>query len=94
MEHTFESVQSRIIAIVSQTLKIKPAEFHIGTSLVEELGADSLDAISIALDVDEEFGIHVDDAELRKFNTCNDIIAAVMRHLNIASSPGLQARDS
>ncbi|HEY2359973.1 MAG TPA: acyl carrier protein [Candidatus Angelobacter sp.] len=89
MEHTFESIQSRIIAIVAQTLKVKPADFNVDTSLVEELGADSLDALSIALDVDEEFGIQVDDAELRKFNTCNDIVAAVVRHLKIVSFPVL-----
>jgi len=83
MEHTLDSITTTIKTIVGKTLKVKDDDFSLETPLREELGADSLDAISIALDVDEAFGIHVNDAELSQFNTCKAIIAAVLRHLTL-----------
>lgn len=81
MEYTLESVESRIKTIVAKTLKIETSNFGTDTRLVEELGADSLDALTIAMDVDDEFGINVDDKELRRFNSCREIASAVLRHL-------------
>jgi len=83
MEHTLDAVTTTIKAIVAQTLKVESDDFTLDTPLREELGADSLDAISIALDVDDAFGIHVNDVELSQFNTCQSIVSAVSRHLNI-----------
>ena len=82
MEHTLDSITTTIKTIVAKTLKVKDDDFSLETPLREGLGADSLDAISIALDVDEAFGIHVNDDELSRFNTCKAIIAAVSQHLN------------
>jgi acyl carrier protein len=81
MEYTLESVESKIKAIVAKTLKVEAADLGSDTRLVEELGADSLDALTIAMDVDDEFGINVDDSELRRFNSCREIASAVLRHL-------------
>ncbi|HLJ91478.1 MAG TPA: acyl carrier protein [Candidatus Angelobacter sp.] len=89
MEYTFESAAAKIKAIVSKTLKIDAAKFDMETPLMDELGADSLDAISIALDVDDEFGIHVDDHEIGEFKTCGQIVSAVLNHLqNKAAATG------
>lgn len=91
MEHTLESVEKKIRTIVAKALKVKDTELNSETRLVEDLGADSLDAISIAMDVDEEFGIQVDDNELLQFNSCSAIVSAVLRHLNIKYSPSGEA---
>ena len=88
MEHTVESIEKKIKAIVAHTLKANVDDFNTETRLVEELGADSLDAISIALDVDEEFGISVNDQELRRFNSCGEIVLAVVRHLKTEAATG------
>jgi acyl carrier protein len=91
MEHTIESVEKKIKTIVSKALKVKDTELTSETRLIEDLGADSLDAISIAMDVDEEFGIQVDDSELGQFNSCNAIVSAVLRHLKMKYPPSEQA---
>ena len=82
MEHTFERVEKRIITLVARTLNIDPDTLTPDVNLIDDLGADSLDALTIALDVDREFGIKVDDSELGSFGTCRDIAAAVIRHLD------------
>jgi len=91
MEYTFESAATKIKTIVARTLKLDPANFGMDTQLIEELGADSLDAISIALDVDEEFGIRVDDKEIGEFKTCSQIVSAVLNHLQGQAAPAANA---
>ncbi|MGE5323276.1 MAG: acyl carrier protein [Actinomycetota bacterium] len=81
MEYTLEVIESKIKAIIATTLKIDASHFGPDTALIEELGADSLDALTIAMDVDDEFGINVDDKDLHHFKSCRDISAAVLRHL-------------
>jgi acyl carrier protein len=83
MEHTLEPelVERKIVTLVARNLKVDEARVALDTSLIEELGADSLDALTIALDVDREFGIKVDDSEVGSFRTCREIASAVVRHL-------------
>jgi acyl carrier protein len=88
MEYTFESAAAKIKVIVAKTLKVDPANFDMDTPLIEELGADSLDAITIALDVDDEFGISVGDKEIREFKTCGQIVSAVLNHLQGRAAVG------
>jgi acyl carrier protein len=82
MEYTLESVESRIKTIIAKTLKVDVSKFEPETKLIDELGADSLDAITIAMDVDDEFHINVGDKELKQFKSCRDISLAVLRHLS------------
>jgi acyl carrier protein len=81
MEYTLESVETKIKTIIAKTLKVDASKFEPETKLVDELGADSLDALTIAMDVDDEFHINVDDKELKQFKSCRDISMAVLRHL-------------
>ena len=45
--------------------------------LVEDLGADSLDAIDIVMSVEDEFGIEVPDEIIEKIESVSDIITFV-----------------
>lgn len=88
MEYTLEVVESKIKAIIARTLRVDVSHFGPDTALIEELGADSLDALTIAMDVDDEFGINVDDKDIHQFKSCRDISTAVLRYLqNRVQSP-------
>ena len=89
MEFTLESVESKIKDIIAKALKVDISQIGPDTDLMKELGADSLDAISIAMDVDDEFGITVNDKELGEFKSCRQIASAVVQHLGMrVVSPG------
>ena len=81
MPHTPESVEIKIRAIIALNLKIDTEKVGHDLRLIEDLGADSLDALAIAMDIDHEFGIKVDDDEIRLFRTCGEIASAVLTHL-------------
>ena len=56
--------------------------------LFEDLALDSLDAIDLAVKVEETTGLAFDEARLRELRTVGDVIVAIER---IVSEPGLPA---
>jgi acyl carrier protein len=48
-----------------------------GTRLIEDLELDSLDAIDLAVKVEETTGIALDEAKIRQLRTIEDVIVAI-----------------
>ena len=46
----------------------------LDTDLMEDLNADSLDAVEIIMDIEDEFDIEVDEDEVENIRTIADII--------------------
>lgn len=53
----FEKVQK----IISENLNVPLEKVTMDTHLVDDLGADSLDAVELIMALEEEYGIEVDD---------------------------------
>ena len=51
------------------------------TDIVEDLGADSLDAVELVMAVEEEFGCELDDETAQNIRKISDIVKYVEAHL-------------
>ena len=61
--------------IIVEQLNIDDGAFiNLDTNLQEDLDADSLDAVEIIMNIEEEFDIKVDDDELENIKTIGDIV--------------------
>ena len=47
--------------------------------IVEDLGAESMDIVNIIAAVEEDFVLHIDEAELPEIRTVGDLVALVAR---------------
>jgi len=63
----------RIQDIIARQLKKKPAEITLASVLQTDLSADSLDALEIIFQLEEEFHIKIDEADARKMVSVRDI---------------------
>lgn len=70
-------VFEKIKAILADQLDIDENSIAPDSLLVEDLGADSLDAIDIVMSVEDEFGIEVPDEIIEKMESVSDIISFV-----------------
>ena len=52
--------------------KIKPE-----SKLIDDLGADSLTAVEIVMELEKELGVDIDDSEVEKIVTVQDVINIV-----------------
>ncbi len=70
-------VTEKIKEILADQLDIELESIEPESLLVEDLGADSLDAIDIIMSVEDEFQIEVPDEIIEKIETVSDIITFV-----------------
>jgi acyl carrier protein len=70
-----EWVEKQVRAVVAERLGVGPEELTPETSLVDDLAADSLDILEIALGAEEALGIVIPDAVLDRLRTYGDLVA-------------------
>ena len=71
---TFEKVKK----IIVETLNVKDeAKVTMDDHLVNDLGADSLDAVDIIMGIEDEFGISVSDDAITTIKTVADLVKAI-----------------
>ena len=63
----------KVITIVAEQLGQDASEITAETSLQDDLGADSLDAVEIIMALEDEFDIEVSDEEAQTFNNIGEI---------------------
>ena len=67
--------------ILVEQLECDPADISMESLLVDDLGADSLDAIDIVMSVEDEFKIEVPDEIIEKIETVGDIVNYIEDHI-------------
>lgn len=76
-----ESIEDVVKSIVVAELRVDRNQLGAETHLMKDLGADSLDALNIALRLEEQFKIKIPDDAIPKFLTIGDIVNGVNEHL-------------
>ncbi len=79
------SVERRVIGAIARSKRIDAAEIRPETTF-EELGMDSLDAIELLFEIEEEFDLTVEDEAVQGKETVGQVIEAVLEAL--ADEPG------
>lgn len=74
-------VFEKIKAILAEQLDIEEDSITLDSLLIEDLGADSLDAIDLVMSVEDEFGIEVPDEVIEKMESVKDITTYVENNI-------------
>ena len=72
-----ENIQEKVTEIIVEQLSVNADQVTPESKMIEDLGADSLDAVELVMAVEEEFGIEVPDEEAEKLISVGDIISHV-----------------
>lgn len=67
--------------ILVEQLECNPEDITMESLLVDDLGADSLDAIDIVMSVEDTFKVEVPDEIIEKIETVGDIINYIEDHI-------------
>jgi acyl carrier protein len=76
-----QSVEDVVKNIIAAELRVSRDQLRMETHLMKDLDADSLDALTIALRLEEAFSIKIPDSAIPKFLTIGDIVSGVSQHL-------------
>lgn len=73
-----DTFTQRVIAVVARVKNVAPESISPSTTL-DELGVDSLDAVSIVFDLEAEFNIEIEPAEAAAAASVSDLVEGVRR---------------
>ncbi|MGA4644237.1 acyl carrier protein [Limisphaera sp. 4302-co] len=68
------SIEQRVKKIIVEQLDVNPDQVTPEARLIDDLGADSLDAVELIMALEEEFGHDIPDEQAEKMQTVGDII--------------------
>ena len=80
-----ETEMTRVQDILIEQLHIQREQITPEARIMEDLGADSLDMVEIAMKAEEEFRLTVPDDEAEKIVTVDDLCAAIAKLLGRAA---------
>ena len=64
----------KIKEIVARELMVEETEISLETDILNDLGADSLSVVDLAMALEDEFEIEMPDDELENIKTVGDIV--------------------
>ena len=64
----------KLTAIIADTLSVEEDIIKEETSLKEDLDADSLDFVELVMNIEENFGVCIDEEDTAKIKTVQDIL--------------------
>ncbi|HEY4786355.1 MAG TPA: acyl carrier protein [Bacteroidales bacterium] len=70
-------IELRIIAIIVDKLGVDESEVTRKASFTNDLGADSLDAVELIMEIEKEFNIGIPDKEAENISTVGDLVKYV-----------------
>ena len=68
---------AQVAALVAATVGADAAQVSASSRLREDVGVDSLDLITLAVRIEEEFGVPTEQLELAQLTTVGDIAALI-----------------
>ena len=75
-----EGTDARVREIIINELGVESEKVTDEASLVEDLGADSLDTVELVMAFEEEFGIDIPDEDAEQMRTVGDAIRYLNEH--------------
>ena len=70
-------VIEKVIAILCEQFEVDENEITEETSLVDDLGADSMDSLDITMALEEEFDIEIADDDAQKIQKVQDAVSYI-----------------
>ena len=65
-------IESKVIKLTSETLKIDEGKISVESNFVNDLGADSLDQVELMMAIEAAFGYDIPDEDATKILTVKD----------------------
>ena len=77
-------IKNRIVEIVANQLGIEEEDITAAASVIDDLGADSLDVVELVMALEEEFDLEIPDEEAEKITNVQNIFDYMANALQAA----------
>ncbi|MDH3555827.1 MAG: acyl carrier protein [Deltaproteobacteria bacterium] len=77
-------IKNRIVEIIANQLGIEEEDITAAASVIDDLGADSLDVVELVMALEEEFDLEIPDEEAEKITNVQNIFDYMANALQAA----------
>lgn len=67
-------ILERVRQLIAESMDIDVKDVKPDSDIIKDIGADSLDIVEMLMIVEEEWGIVVDDDDMRSFTTVQSVV--------------------
>jgi acyl carrier protein len=76
------NIEEKVIEIIVKEMELDPAEVTPEKEFIEDLGLDSLDVMTLAMEMEEVFGIEIPDEDVEGIKTVQDVFNYLHKRLD------------
>lgn len=76
-----KEIKAKVSEIIKDKLGVSEDKIVDGAKYVEDLGADSLSLVDIAMALEDDFGMTIPDEDIEKLTTVGSTIQYIKDHL-------------
>jgi acyl carrier protein len=76
-----EGIRARVVKTIGDVLKVDAADLGGEKRIREDLGADSLDSVTLVMALEDEFGGSINDNDAKSLATVGEVIAYISRRV-------------
>ena len=69
-----------VVEMISKQLKVDPSTITRDSRLIDDLKADSANIMVMIMDLEDQFGITVEDDQIMKMKTVGDVVDYIEKH--------------
>jgi acyl carrier protein len=77
-------IKNRIVEIIANQLGIEEDDVTAEASVIDDLGADSLDVVELVMALEEEFNLEIPDEEAEKITSVQNIFDYMASAVQVA----------
>ena len=74
------TVEERVRKVIEEQLSVNQDQITKDASVIDDLGADSLDTVELVMALEEEFGIEIPDEEAEKITKVGEAVDYIEKH--------------
>jgi acyl carrier protein len=75
-------IKEEVINLLAEHLSYDKSKIQLKSNIIDDLGADSLDAVEIVMALEEKYGISILDSEAENIKTVEQLIKIVEEKKN------------
>lgn len=76
-----KEIREKVVKVVKDKLGVEDDKIVDSAKYVDDLGADSLTLVDIAMALEDEFGMKIPDEDIEKITTIGSTVAYIQEHL-------------
>lgn len=76
-----KKIREKVVSIVKDKLGVEEDKIIDSAKYVDDLGADSLTLVDIAMALEDEFGMKIPDEDIEKITTVGNTLQYIKEHL-------------